>query len=228
MRSREVPSGFLFDMDGLLLDSERLARDAFVTACAEFGWAVDLDVYHRCIGSTYARTREILTDHFGPEFPYEDVDTRWNEHYHARLAQGPVPLKTGAAQLLGFLAEIEMPVALATSTRRSTALKKLEDAGILRYFHHLVCGGETELGKPNPDPYLAAADGLGVQPDLCWALEDSENGVRAAHAAGCLVFQVPDLVEPSAELRTLGHSVEPSLVEVLSRIQLAIDRESAM
>lgn len=209
------PAGVLCDMDGLLLDSERLARDAFVRACTEIGWEADLSVYHRCIGSTHETTEEILTDHFGPEFPYKRLDARWSDLYHARLAQGPVPVKTGARELLEQLHARSTPVALVTSTRRSTALSKLEASGLLGYFDALVCGGESERGKPHPHPYLAAADRLGLATLSCWALEDSENGVRSALEAGCTVFQVPDLVQPGDQLRRLGHTVVESLLDVL-------------
>lgn len=202
-------------MDGLLLDSERLAMEAFVRACADHGWRAELDVYARCIGSTYETTERILRDHFGPDFPYADIDVSWSNHYHARLAQAPVPVKPGALDLLEHLSASGVPLALATSTRRSTAEAKLTGAGLLEYFQHRVCGGETARGKPHPDPYLAAAGGLGLDPARCLALEDSENGVRSAHAAGCLVIQVPDLVPPGPELEALGHLILTSLTEVL-------------
>jgi len=213
------PAGVLCDMDGLLLDSERLARDAFVRACEEFGFAAKLDVYHLCIGSTSDKTRELLTAAYGPEFPYQAIDVRWSEHYHARLAEGPVPVKTGALALLEFLRELQVPVALVTSTRRTTALAKLSSAGLSGFFQQTICGGETERGKPNPDPYLAAAAGLDLEPARCWALEDSANGVRSAVGAGCTVFQVPDLVLPTDDLRELGHRIVTDLNDVRSVLE---------
>ncbi|MGD8416935.1 MAG: HAD family phosphatase [Pseudomonadales bacterium] len=214
-----LPAGILCDMDGLLLDSERLARDAFVRACADHGWAADLDVYHRCIGSTYEQTREILTAAFGPEFPYEAIDARWSSHYHARLARGPVPVKDGAVELLEHLARRRVPVVLVTSTHRPTAEVKLRAARLLGFFEGLICGGETARGKPHPDPYLSAAGRLGVEAGRCWALEDSANGVRAAHGAGCMVFQVPDLVPPDDDLRKLGHRIVTTLHDVREALE---------
>jgi HAD superfamily hydrolase (TIGR01509 family) len=206
-------------MDGLLLDSERLARDAFVLACADLGWEADLDVYHRCIGSTQEGTEQILRAHYGEKFPYGDLDASWSSHYHARLAQAPVPIKTGAAELLSYLTDRGVPCALATSTRRAIAQNKLQDCDLLDYFQHTICGGETPRGKPDPDPYLAAAAGLGLAPDLCLALEDSANGVRSAHAAGCLVIQIPDLVVPDAQIVALGHLILDSLTDVLHLLE---------
>lgn len=202
-------------MDGLLLDSERLARAAFREACGQLGVAVDDAVYARCIGSTPARTEQILREAFGPELDYPVLDRAWSDRYAARLEAGPVDLKPGALDLLEALRERGIPRGLATSTGRDLATRKLTGAGVLSYFACLICGGETSRGKPHPDPYLAALACLGVPAAAAWALEDSENGVRSAHAAGLRVIQVPDLVAPSAELRALGHVVLPSLTHVL-------------
>jgi HAD superfamily hydrolase (TIGR01509 family) len=213
------PDGVLFDMDGLLLDSERLARDAFVRACEDHGWAADLSSYQQCIGSTYEKTREILTVAYGEGFPYEAIDASWSHHYHARLAEGPVPVKVGAEALLAHLAGCRVPMALVTSTRRATAMEKLQATGLLGFFDALVCGGETDRGKPDPDPYLEGAARLELSPEACWALEDSANGVRSAVTAGCVVFQVPDLVPPTAELERLGHRIVGTLDEVRETLE---------
>lgn len=217
------PAAVLFDMDGLLLDSERLAREAFVKACEDLGFEADLVTYHQCIGSTHGKTRELLMSAYGENFPYDAIDERWHGHYHARLAEGPVPVKTGALDLLEHLRERTVPMALVTSTRRETALEKLEATALLEFFSCLICGGETERGKPDPDPYLEAADRLSQAPEYCWALEDSSNGVRAAVSAGCTVFQVPDLVLPPDELRDLGHRIVDTLHEVRDALD-ALDR----
>lgn len=213
------PAGVIFDMDGLLLDSERLARDAFLQACEQWGWEADMLAYIRCIGSTYEATQHILLEAHGSDFPYADIERSWSDIYHDRIHACPVPLKPGAIALLDHLRADEIPLALATSTRRPTAEVKLEQAGLAGYFFHTVCGDETPRGKPYPDPYLAAATGLQLKPERCWALEDSENGVRAALAAGCAVIQVPDLVIPDAEVRALGHVIESSLLDVLARLE---------
>ena len=119
------PEGVLCDMDGLLLDSERLAGTAFARACRELGWVADMEAYHRCIGSTYQHTEDILREAYGPDFPYKDLDRRWSAHYHARLAEGPVPVRAGSPGLLRFPARREVPVVLVTSTWRKTAEEEL-------------------------------------------------------------------------------------------------------
>jgi HAD superfamily hydrolase (TIGR01509 family) len=205
-------------MDGLLLDSERLARAMFITACRGFGWEPDLAVYDLCVGSTYQATERILKAGFGSDFPFQAISERWDALYQAHILHQPIDVKSGALELLRRLDELAIPRALATSTRRPTAMTKLRNAALDGFFATLVCGGETARGKPHPDPYLEAAERLGLDPGQCWALEDSNNGVRAAQAAGCCVFQIPDLVAPSAEVRALGHRVVGSLFEVLDML----------
>lgn len=212
------PAGVVFNMDGLLLDSERLARETFEAACTSLGLALDGDVYLRCVGSTEEATAAVLTEVLASEAAYLELQRHWNDLYHQRIESAPVALKPGALELLRALEDYGIPRALATSTRRPRATLKLERAGLLRYFTCLICGGETDRGKPHPDPYLAAVTALGTRPAESWALEDSEHGVRAARTAGLTVFQVPDLVAPSEELTALGHRVVADLFEVLGEL----------
>jgi len=125
----------------------------------------------------------------------------------------PIPLKDGAAELLACLAELEIPVAVATSTESRRAMRKLEAVGILTHFKAIVGGDQVRNSKPHPDIYLRAAQILGVRPTKCLALEDSENGVRSA-ADAVTVIQIPDIVQPSTALRSLGHTILQSLHDV--------------
>jgi HAD superfamily hydrolase (TIGR01509 family) len=215
------PQGVVFDMDGLLLDSERLAMQAFCAAAESLGWAPDLDVYRRCIGSTYAATEALLSPLLPADVPYAELDRRWSAQYDARIEAGELAVKPGAFELLRVLAQRGIPRALATSTRRAVAARKLALTGLGAHLEVLVCGGETGRGKPHPDPYLQAVALLGVAPALAWACEDSDNGVRSAHGAGLHVIQVPDLVPPSAEVRAFGHLVAADLFEVLEHLERA-------
>jgi HAD superfamily hydrolase (TIGR01509 family) len=212
------PTAVVFDMDGLLLDSERMALEAFTQACRDVSASVDEDTYARCIGSSWEATGRILSEALGSEARYQALRRRWDELYQARITESAVPLKPGARELLAALAHYGVPHALATSTARPVATVKLERAGVITSFSCLICGGETDRGKPHPDPYLAAVTALGTPPASSWALEDSENGVRAAHAAGLTVIQVPDLVPPSETLLALGHRVAADLFEVLDEL----------
>jgi HAD superfamily hydrolase (TIGR01509 family) len=215
-RHHRLPVAVVFDMDGLLLDSERLAQETFIAACRDFGFEPDLGVYRRCIGSTSGVTREILQSGLGPAFPLDAVYARWGERYDSHVHHHPVDHKPGVLEFLDALRASNTPLALATSTQRPNAEVKLRLAGLHHYFDQLICGGETARGKPHPDPYLRACNLLNVPPEECWALEDSMNGTRAALAAGLSVFQIPDLIEPQGPERELGQDIVPSLLQVFA------------
>jgi len=209
-----APRALVFDMDGLLLDTERIALDAFQAACRGHGVTVDNEIYYLCIGSNNDGTREILQRALGPEFPYDRISKDWMALYHQRVSTQAVDLKDGALALLELVRRRGLPAALATSTHTALATTKLRLAGLDGYFSAVIGGDAVTRGKPDPEPYLAAARALGHSPATCWAIEDSDNGVRAAHAAGLFVLQVPDLVQPSAAVRNLGHVIVRSLYDV--------------
>jgi len=208
-------------MDGLLLATEQLALDLFEAACRAHGIDPDRTIYYRCIGTRDETTRRIIQEGFGPSFPYDAVHGHWMRAYHAHVLARPVPARPGAAEVLALTESLGLRVALATSTRRSTAERKLELAGFARYFECIVGGDEVTRGKPDPEPYLTAARRLGVPAEQCWAIEDSDNGVRAAHGAGMWVVQVPDLLPPGPDVAHLGHCVLPSLHDVSALLRSA-------
>ena len=195
------PSALLFDMDGLLLDSERLGRRCYVEACEALAHEPQLDAFHRCVGVSGARTREILLDAHGDAFPIATLFEAWYERYTGYVEAGELQLQTGVRELLELVEQRALPRALVTSTRRAHAELKLERTGLASHFAIMVCGGETPNAKPHPDPYLEATRRLSVQPAVSWALEDSNTGAQAALAAGCHTIQVPDLVEPDRSLK---------------------------
>jgi len=204
----------IFDMDGLLLDSERVALATFVDACREFGFEPDVEVYYRCIGGNDVRTRQILTEGYGRRFPFDDINERWHSNYEDVAANRPFPLKPGALRLLQFLEARRIRKAVVTSTRRESAIRKVSNAGLLQFFEFVIGGDEIRRSKPDPEIYLTACRRLREIPEHCLALEDSDNGVLSASAAGLQVIQVPDMLEPSSEVKTLGHTILPSLLDV--------------
>jgi HAD superfamily hydrolase (TIGR01509 family) len=204
----------IFDMDGLILDSERVALSTFVAACREFGFDPDVDVYYRCIGGNAERTRQVLTDGYGKEFPYDDVVKLWHALYEDLAVSRPFPVKEGVRDLLAYLERRGTRRAVVTSTKRASAMQKLSNASLSRYFELVIGGDEITKSKPDPEIYLTACLRLGERTANCVALEDSDNGVLSAFRAGLTVIQVPDLLQPSGEIRALGHEVVNSLVEV--------------
>jgi len=206
----------IFDMDGLLLDSERLAYAAFRDTCEALELGELTELFEEMVGTNSALGRRILIERLRGRVEYEVFQQQWESTFESLTAQDGIPVKAGAVELLRHLQEEKIPTAIATSTSTPRALKKLGAAALLEFCKVVVGGDQVAQSKPNPEIYLRAASLLGVDPMKCLALEDSPNGVRAAVAAGMTVIQIPDLIEPSGELRELGHIILESLHEVRS------------
>lgn len=204
----------IFDMDGLLIDSEQLALEAFEVTCTHYGIEGLESAVHACIGTNAQKTREILTPHLEPAVSYTEFREHWEAHYQAAIHSDRLQTKPGAQQLLAHLANLKIPTGLATSSGKEKAKGKLHRTGLIDYFSVIVGGDEVTHSKPDPEIYLKAAEQLAADPKTCLALEDSENGVKAAHAAGMHVIQIPDLIPPSDQLRTLGHLILECLTQV--------------
>jgi HAD superfamily hydrolase (TIGR01509 family) len=203
----------VFDMDGLLIDSETMARDGMLEASRIRGVHLPDHVFLGMVGLPDDASRAVAMAYFGDDFDYEPWITHAWELAHARMDDG-VPLKVGVIELLDWLDKAALPRAIATSSPRASVERHLGPAGLLSRFGAVVAAGDYARGKPHPDPYLTAATRLGVDPADCLALEDSHNGVRAAHAAGMMTIMVPDLLSATDEIRALCVAVTPSLHEV--------------
>jgi HAD superfamily hydrolase (TIGR01509 family) len=206
----------VFDMDGLLFDTERLYEKAFFSASAELGHEADHETFCLLIGTPWPTGRGILLERYGPAYPVDDLTAVWIGHF-GKLVEGGLPLKPGALELLAALDDAGLPRAIATSSPHKTVAHHLAVHSLADRFHAVVAAGDYARGKPNPDPFLMAAGRLGVAPPDCIALEDSFPGVRAAHAAGMMTVMVPDILQPTGEIRALCHVVQ-SLHDVAALI----------
>jgi HAD superfamily hydrolase (TIGR01509 family) len=177
------------------------------------GCLIDDDFYSRFVGRGADEAELMLLEHFGDALPLDEFRARWKRDFDERLSRAPLPLKPGAVALLDRVDARGIPKALATSTPRALALRCLGD--LHSRFSIFAFGDEVEYSKPAPDLFLLAASRLGVAPDDCLVIEDSEAGVRAAHAAGMAVIMVPDLVEPSPKIAAMAIRVCRSLDDVL-------------
>jgi HAD superfamily hydrolase (TIGR01509 family) len=213
MRLPRQPAAVIFDMDGLLFDSETLYGDAILTAAAEVGCTMSRDVFLQLIGRSREVNHRFLLEHYGADYPLEALIAAWGRHFRVLTAAG-LPLKPGAAELLDLLDGLRLPRAIATSSTHATVRGHLVSHGLTDRFHGVVAHGDYANGKPAPDPFLKAAERLGVAPALCLALEDSHNGVRSASAAGMMTVMVPDLIPPTDEIQTLCTLVVGDLHEV--------------
>ncbi|HXH40143.1 MAG TPA: HAD family phosphatase [Thermoanaerobaculia bacterium] len=206
------PLAVIFDMDGLLLDSEPLYRVTWQTAAAELGCPIDDAFYARFVGRGNEEAERLLRERFGEALPLDEFRERWQRDWDRRLDLAPLPRKPGAIELLDLLESLGMARGLATSTPRSVALRCLGD--LAGRFAAFAFGDEVTHSKPAPDLFLLASQRLGVEPGHCLVLEDSEAGVRAARAAGMEVIIVPDLIEPPQEIAAMARHVCRSLHDV--------------
>jgi HAD superfamily hydrolase (TIGR01509 family) len=190
----------VFDMDGLLFDSEKLHARAALTAAKEIGCELDMEVFRRLLGTTEAR--RILLAHYGDSYPFDALRAAWGRQFKL-LAATELELKPGALDLLDLLDELGLPRAIATSSSHAAARSHLALHGLPERFHAVVAFGDYAASKPAADPFLKAAERLAVDPRDCLALEDSHNGIRAASAAGMMAIMVPDLIEPTEEIQRL-------------------------
>ena len=202
----------IFDMDGLLLDTERLSKRSFMATCDHFNLERDSNFFNQLIGLNSKKSNLLIEEFLNNEVELKTFETKWIETYRQSLANH-IPVKDGVEELLAHLKDIGLPCAVATSTRTESACKYLERTSLLPYFKIVIGGDQVSNGKPAPDIYLEAAEVLNVIPENCIAFEDSENGVRAAVSAGMTLVQIPDLIEPSEELKSLNHTIANSLLE---------------
>ncbi|OUN15205.1 hypothetical protein B5G38_11405 [Gemmiger sp. An87] len=205
----------IFDMDGLMFDTERLWDTLWEPTCRALGLEMPQDLEAFFTGGRGLAGVK-LNEHIQKFFPQADpqviVEKIW-ELAEQRFAQG-VPCKPGLAELLETLEEKKLPRIVASSSPRALILKNLETTGMARYFDQVVCGADVRHSKPAPDIFLEAARRLGVDIRDCLVLEDSFNGVRAGHAAGAVTVMVPDIAQPDEEIRALYNRCCKDLFEV--------------
>ena len=178
-----MPTAVVFDMDGVLLDSEPVHYSVMRDLLAPEGIAWTRDDHERSLGKTIEDTWAGLRARHGADAPVDELAARYDSEMLARYGAG-IALLPGALGLLRRLASLDVPVAVASSSHRAWVDAGLRGAGITRYARHSVSGDEVAAGKPDPEIYLQAARGIGVPPAACIAVEDAPTGVASARAAG--------------------------------------------
>ncbi|MGH8055557.1 MAG: HAD family hydrolase [Stenotrophomonas sp.] len=213
-----LPDAVIFDMDGLMIDSERVSVACWSQAAEEFGLVLERSFFLGMVGFGDRDCRAMLRQHLADDAQVDAMSEQCHLLYDERTHAG-LPLRPGIVELLELLKAHDIPRAVATSTRQPRADRKLEAAGLLPYFHAVVTSSDVSHPKPAPDIYLLAAQRLGHAPARCLALEDSPAGIRAALGAGMTAIQVPDLVHPDDTVRALGHRIAGSLHDVHALLQ---------
>jgi len=210
----DADAAIIFDMDGLIVDTEVMAIEAWQEAARAEGVEISMALCIGMIGLNQRDSEQLLFNALGPAFPLERVRDHFLRRLRERLEAGPIDAKTGLHELLDYLESTGTPKAVATSSGREEAVKKLLAVDVLHRFPVIVTSERVLRGKPAPDLFLLAASELGVPPGLCTVLEDSDAGICAAHAAGMRPVMVSDIKPPSAAVASLAAMVFPTLIEV--------------
>ena len=204
----------IFDMDGVIFDSEILVLQCWREVAERHG-IENVDVAcHECLGTNSVVSKGIFLKHYGEKFPYDEYKQEMAEVFFSRAAGGKLAKKLGVEELLRYLRKDGFKVGLASSTREALVRKELSEGGLIEYFDQIIGGDKVKRSKPEPDIFLEACRRLGAEPERCYVIEDSYNGIRAAHAAGMHPIMVPDLMEPTEEMHTLAEEILESLDEV--------------
>ena len=205
-------------MDGLMFDTETLTYELQKPILKEWGVDYTLDWYKQTIGKRSEDIVQMFKELCGDEFDFAAFRVQCRKAYQKYTDEFGVPIKDGLFELLDFLKSKGIKTALCTSTTESSATRTLRISGTLPYFDELVCAEDVERGKPYPDPFIKAAEKLGMNPGECMALEDSINGIKSAYTAGMVTVMIPDLIEPTDEIRPMCREILPTLNEVIGLI----------
>jgi HAD superfamily hydrolase (TIGR01509 family) len=209
----------LLDMDGTLLDTEKVYFDSLLAALNACGFTDDVvPLCHAMIGLPGPECEMMLIKRYGEDFPLAEINRSFAANRDEIFRAG-LPLKGGAVELLDALRNAEWPMAIVTSSSRRSADEHLALAGIRARFDTILTRDDVINCKPSPDLYLLAASRLGVTPQACVAVEDSNHGVTAAHSAGAITIMVPDLVPPTEESRARCAAVLTDLNAVLEMLR---------
>ena len=213
--------GIIFDMDGLLFDTESIYCEANLVVADKYDIPFTKDTYARFIGisdeEVWAELHKMYADH-GEETVQKFIDESWGMA-HDRFKTGKVDLKPGVHELLAYLEEKEIPRVLASSNVRPVIEILLEHAGIRDKFSDIISAEDVKFAKPDPEIFVIAAERLGMSGEDCLVLEDSKNGILAAEGASVPVVMVPDIVPPTAELREKTEAVFTSLHDVIEFLE---------
>lgn len=209
----------IFDMDGVLIDTEKHLVRCWCEAAQEFGFPMTREdgLRLRSLAAKYAGP--LLQERFGVDFDYEKVRSRRKQLMNETLAAQGIEKKPGAEELLSFLREHGIKTAVATATDEERAGRYLKEIGIFYQFDEIVCATMVENGKPKPDIYLYACEKIGEKPEDCIAVEDSPNGLRAALDAGLKAVMVPDLTQPEEDIKKELFAVADSLQDIIPVIK---------
>lgn len=209
----------IFDQDGLMFDTERLAAEAWYQVGARYGFRVDNEFLRDLRGTKPDKVKAAFTERFGSEIDYDGFREEKRAYSYDWIREHGIPVKKGLKELLAYLKERGIPCAVATASSCQWTSQNLQSAGIQEYFKTCVYGDMVAVAKPDPAIFLLTAEKLGVKPEHCLVLEDSFNGIRAAAAGGFIPVMVPDQDPPTPELEALLAARCESLLDVIGLLE---------
>lgn len=204
----------IFDMDGVIFDSEVRVCECWEEVAAKYGIPNIRETIYKCIGINAEATAKIFKDTYGDAYNYEYYRSIVRAMFQERYGNGKLPTKPGIRRLLGYLKKMGVKIAVASSTRIEKVTEELNDAKLYDYFDVVVGGDMVTRSKPNPEIFLEACKRLEISPEEAFIIEDSYNGIRAASRAGSRPIMVPDIKQPNEEMEELSFGIFSSLIEV--------------
>ena len=214
MEVKIMIKAIIFDMDGLMIDSERITFEGYQYVLAKNGLTMSLDFYKTLLGKPLMGIFEQLYNEYGENFNVENTIKEVHQYMANLFENDGVPLKKGLIELLKYLKEHNYKTIVATSSQRYRVNHILQLAGLNSYFDDSICGDEVTKGKPNPEVFLKSCEKLDIKPNEALVLEDSEAGIKAAYLAGIKVICIPDLKYPEPEFADITYKIMNDLLEV--------------
>jgi len=209
----------IFDMDGLMIDTEPISKEGWKQALEHYGLELDETFFSRLLGRGIDTARELMNNHFGPDFNFEKVREKRTAHMENHIKQNGLSMKKGLLHMLDRLDQMGIKKCVATSTEWDSMERKLGSLGLLQRFDGFVTGDQVKEGKPHPEIFLKAANLIGAQPTNCVVLEDSIVGVTAAYSAGMRPIMIPDMAQPDKATLTKFYAKCDDLEEAAGIIE---------
>ncbi len=215
-----MQKAFIFDMDGTLFDTETLTQEGLRAVSRRHSERDDVDdFYPTTCGTTLPKAKLLYDAYYGKDYPFYERREEIREWIKEFVDKNGIPIKKGAEKLLTYLKENGYKIAIATSSTRASTEGHIRNAGFEKYFDVMVCGDEIKNSKPHPEIFLTAAKKLGVNPENCFVVEDSYNGVESGALAGMKVFMIPDMNLPRQKEKDIAYKICKDLLEIIDYIK---------
>ena len=209
----------IFDMDGLMFDTERVGKDAILQSGKDFGYTISLELHQRMLGRNAKDIERMLKDTYGEDFPYTEMWSHVFELMDTYYKENGIPVKDGLRDLLAYLKKKNIKVAVASSSKTEVIKSHLNSTNLSEYYDFIVGGDQIHHGKPDPEIFLKAVEHFQIKPEEALVLEDSKSGILAAHAGNIPVICIPDLVKHDTEITDLTWHTLSNLRDVIDVLE---------